>query len=72
MKKRIISLLLALIMALSLLPVSVLAAGADVPAPSAENGFVDEIYFPVSGSKTKKGTNLERIENFAFQQEKTT
>ena len=52
MKKRIISLLLALIMALSLLPVSVLAAGADVPAPSAENGFVDEIYFPVSGSKT--------------------
>ena len=59
-------------MALSLLPVSVLAAGADVPAPSAENGFVDEIYFPVSGSKTKKGTNLERIENFAFQQEKTT
>ena len=72
MKKRIISLLLALIMALSLLPVSVLAAGADVPAPSAENGFVDEIYFPVSGSKTKKDTNLERIENFAFQQEKTT
>ena len=72
MKKGIISLLLALIMALSLLPVSVLAAGADVPAPSAENGFVDEIYFPVSGSKTKKGTNLERIENFAFQQEKTT
>ena len=72
MKKRIISLLLALIMALSLLPVSVLAAGADVPAPSAENGFVDEIYFPVSGSKTKKDKNLERIENFAFQQEKTT
>ena len=72
MKKRIISLLLALIMAVSLLPMSVLAAGADVPAPSAENGFVDEIYFPVSGSKTKKGTNLERIENFAFQQEKTT
>ena len=72
MKKKIISLLLALVMAVSLLPMSVLAEGADVPAPSAENGFVDEIYFPVSGSKTKKDTNLERIENFAFQQEKTT
>ena len=45
MKKRIISLLLALIMALSLLPVSVLAAGAGVPTPSAENSYVDEIYF---------------------------
>ena len=72
MKKKLISLLLALIMALSLLPMSVLAEGADVPTPSAENGFIDEIYFPVSGSKTKKDTNLERIENFAFQQEKTT
>ena len=71
MKKRIISLLLALIMALSLLPVSVLAAGADVPAPSAENGFVDEIYFPVSAKKSI-GNTLERIQNFTFQQEKTT
>ena len=48
MKKRIISLLLALIMALSLLPVSVLAAGAGAPTPSAENSYVDEIYFPVA------------------------
>ena len=72
MKKKIISLLLALIMALSLLPVSVLAAGADVPAPSAENGFVDEIYFPVSGSKTQKDTNLERIKDFTFQQDRAT
>ena len=49
--KRIISLLLALVMALSLVPTSVLAAGADVPAPSAENSYVDEIYFPVSVKK---------------------
>ena len=67
MKKRIISLLLALIMALSLLPVSVLAAGADVPAPSAENGFVDEIYFPVSAKKSTNDT-LERIQGYVFQQ----
>ena len=67
MKKRIISLLLALIMALSLLPVSVLAAGADVPAPSAENGFVDEIYFPVSVKKSTNNT-LERIQGYVFQQ----
>ena len=53
MKKRIISLLLALIMALLLLPVSVLAAGADVPAPSAENSYVDEIYFPVSAKNQR-------------------
>ena len=71
MKKRIISLLLALIMALSLLPVSVLAAGADVPAPSAENGFVDEIYFPVSAKKSTNDT-LERIQGYVFQQGKTT
>ena len=67
MKKRIISLLLVLIMALSLLPVSVLAAGADVPAPSAENGFVDEIYFPVA-AKNQWGNTLERIQGYVFQQ----
>ena len=67
MKKKILSLLLALIMALSLLPVSVLAAGADVPAPSAENGFVDEIYFPVSVKKSMNNT-LERIQGYVFQQ----
>ena len=67
MKKRIISLLLALIMALSLLPVSVLAAGAGVPTPSAENGFVDEIYFPVSVKKSI-GNSLERIQGYVFQQ----
>ena len=67
MKKRIISLLLALIMALSLLPVSVLAAGAGVPTPSAENGFVDEIYFPVSVKKSMNNT-LERIQGYVFQQ----
>ena len=67
MKKRIISLLLALIMALSLLPVSVLAAGADVPTPSAENGFVDEIYFPVAAKKSM-GNTLERIQGYVFQQ----
>ena len=67
MKKRIISLLLALIMALSLLPVSVLAAGAGVPTPSAENGFVDEIYFPVAAKKSM-GNSLERIQGYVFQQ----
>ena len=67
MKKRIISLLLALIMALSLLPVSVLAAGADVPAPSAENSYVDEIYFPVAAKKSL-GNALERIQGYVFQQ----
>ena len=67
MKKRIISLLLALIMALSLLPVSVLAAGAGAPTPSAENGFVDEIYFPVSVKKSTNNT-LERIQGYVFQQ----
>ena len=67
MKKRIISLLLALIMALSLLPVSVLAAGAEAPTPSAENGFVDEIYFPVSAKKSL-GNALERIQGYVFQQ----
>ncbi len=71
MKKRIISLLLALIMALLLLPVSVLAAGADVPAPSAENSYVDEIYFPVSVKKSTNDT-LERIQGYVFQQGKTT
>ena len=71
MKKRIISLLLALIMALLLLPVSVLAAGADVPAPSAENSYVDEIYFPVSAKKSTNDT-LERIQGYVFQQGKTT
>ena len=71
MKKRIISLLLALIMALSLLPVSVLAAGADVPTPSAENSYVDEIYFPVSAKKSTNNT-LERIQGYVFQQGKTT
>ena len=67
MKKRIISLLLALIMALSLLPVSVLAAGAGVPTPSAENSYVDEIYFPVSVKKSTNNT-LERIQGYVFQQ----
>ena len=67
MKKRIISLLLALIMALSLLPVSVLAAGAGVPTPSAENSYVDEIYFPVSAKKSTNNT-LERIQGYVFQQ----
>ena len=67
MKKRIISLLLALIMALSLLPVSVLAAGAGAPTPSAENGFVDEIYFPVAAKKSM-GNTLERIQGYVFQQ----
>ena len=67
MKKRIISLLLALIMALSLLPVSVLAAGAGVPTPSAENSYVDEIYFPVSAKKSTNDT-LERIQGYVFQQ----
>ena len=70
MKKRIISLLLALIMALSLLPVSVLAAGAGTPTPSAENGFVDEIYFPVAAAKSMNNT-LERIQGYVFQQGKT-
>ena len=67
MKKRVISLLLALIMALSLLPVSVLAAGAGAPTPSAENGFVDEIYFPVAAAKSMSNT-LERIQGYVFQQ----
>ena len=67
MKKRIISLLLALIMALSLLPVSVLAAGAGVPTPSAENSYVDEIYFPVAAKKSM-GNTLERIQGYVFQQ----
>ena len=67
MKKRIISLLLALIMALSLLPVSVLAAGAGVPTPSAENSYVDEIYFPVAAAKSMNNT-LERIQGYVFQQ----
>ena len=67
MKKRIISLLLALIMALSLLPVSVLAAGAGVPTPSAENSYVDEIYFPVAAKKSM-GNALERIQGYVFQQ----
>ena len=67
MKKRIISLLLALIMALSLLPVSVLAAGAGVPTPSAENSYVDEIYFPVAAKKSL-GNALERIQGYVFQQ----
>ena len=67
MKKRIISLLLALIMALSLLPVSVLAAGAGVPTPSAENSYVDEIYFPVAVKKSL-GNALERIQGYVFQQ----
>ena len=71
MKKRIISLLLALIMALSLLPVIVLAAGAGVPTPSAENSYVDEIYFPVSAKKSTNNT-LERIQGYVFQQGKTT
>ena len=71
MKKRIISLLLALIMALSLLPVSVLAAGAEALTPSAENGFVDEIYFPVSAKKSTNDT-LERIQGYVFQHVKTT
>ena len=67
MKKRIISLLLALIMALSLLPVSVLAAGAGAPTPSAENSYVDEIYFPVAAAKSMSNT-LERIQGYVFQQ----
>ena len=67
MKKRIISLLLALIMALSLLPVSVLAAGAGAPTPSAENSYVDEIYFPVAAKKSL-GNALERIQGYVFQQ----
>ena len=67
MKKRIISLLLALVMALSLLPVSVLAAGAGVPTPSAENSYVDEIYFPVAAKKSM-GNTLERIQGYVFQQ----
>ena len=67
MKKRIISLLLALVLALSLLPVSVLAAGAGVPTPSAENSYVDEIYFPVSAKKSTNNT-LERIQGYVFQQ----
>ena len=70
MKKRIISLLLALIMALSLLPMSVLAAGAGVPTPSAENSYVDEIYFPVAAAKSMNNT-LERIQGYVFQQETT-
>ena len=41
------------------------AAGAAVPAPSATNGFVEEIYFPVSNSKSA-GANLERIQGFTF------
>ena len=41
------------------------AAGAAVPAPSATNGFVEEIYFPVSNSKSF-GTKLERIQGLTF------
>ena len=67
MKKRILSFVLALIMALSLLPVSVLAAGAGVPTPSAENSYVDEIYFPVAAAKSMNNT-LERIQGYVFQQ----
>ena len=67
MKKRMLSLLLALIMALSLLPVSVLAAGAGAPTPSAENSYVDEIYFPVAAKKSL-GNALERIQGYVFQQ----
>ena len=67
MKKRILSFVLALVMAVSLLPVSVLAAGAGVPTPSAENSYVDEIYFPVAAKKSM-GNTLERIQGYVFQQ----
>ena len=51
MKKKIISLLLALIMALSLLPMSVLAADPAGETKNSLNGFVEDIHIPVaSGS----------------------
>lgn len=52
MKKKIISLLLALIMAVSLLPMSVLAADPAGETKNSLNGFVEDIHIPVaSGSK---------------------
>ena len=41
------------------------AANGAAPAPSAENGFVEEIYFPVSIQKSQ-GDKLERIQGFIF------
>ena len=46
---------------------SVLAAGAGAPTPSAENSYVDEIYFPVAAKKSL-GNALERIQGYVFQQ----
>ena len=47
------------------------AAGAAVPAPSATNGFVEEIYFPVSVQKSQ-GDKLERIQGFTFDKNVTS
>ena len=47
------------------------AAGAAVPAPSATNGFVEEIYFPVSAQKAA-GDKLERIQGFTFDKNVTS
>ena len=47
------------------------AAGAAVPAPSATNGFVEEIYFPVSAQKAV-GDKLERIQGFTFDKNVTS
>ena len=47
------------------------AAGAAVPAPSATNGFVEEIYFPVSAQKGV-GDKLERIQGFTFDKNVTS
>ena len=52
MKKKIISLLLALIMAVSLLPMSVLAADPAGESKNSLNGFVEDIRIPIAnGSK---------------------
>lgn len=47
------------------------AANGSAPAPSAENGFVEEIYFPVS-AKRSLGNDLERIQGFTFDKNVTS
>ena len=50
---------------------ALMAANGAVPAPSAENGFVKEIYFPVSMKKSQ-GDSLERIQGYTFEQNITS
>ena len=47
------------------------AAGAAVPAPSATNGFVEEIYFPIS-IKYSLENHLKRVQGYTFEQNITS